>query len=406
MVKKQAVVLSVLFSAFAVFAQDIQHDAIVVNIEVPVRVFKGNTFIDSLTMADFEIYEDGILQKAEAMYLVNKTNIMREDSEMDSEEARQKFAPQVSRNFVLLFEIHEYLPQIEKAVDYFFNDVYQPEDSLTVVTPQQTYRFNSQGLEKLTKDEISDQLAGKIRKDVRLSASEYRSLIHEFDNLAANTEGLQEDLVQMMQASIIRRLRNLRYLDEGRLLNFAEALKNTAGPKHVFFFLQKMMIPLLSSSIFSASPSLTTGGNLERFEAYTTYDENKIKRIFSDSSITAHMIYLTKVSDSDLLNRDLGSLTAQSVLDTSNPSTPREFQDITANVYSTFGEVAVTTGGIVDSSANPAASFRKTMEASEQYYLLYYSPKNYVADGKFREITVKVKGQKYKITHRAGYIAD
>jgi len=40
------------------------------------------------------------------------------------------------------------------------------------------------------------------------------------------------------------------------------------------------------------------------------------------------------------------------------------------------------------------------------YYLLYYSPKNYVANGKFMEITIRVKGQNYKITHRAGYIAD
>lgn len=406
MTKKHAQVLIVFFFAFSIFAQEIQHDAIVVNIEVPVRVFKGNTFIDNLTIADFEIYEDGIPQQAEAMYLVNKTNIEREDSEMDEEEARQKFAPKVSRNFVLLFEIHEYLPQIEKAVDYFFNDVFEPEDSLTVVTPQQTYRFNKKALERLTKEEIAGELVGQIRKDVRLCASEYRSMIHEFDNLAANTGGLQEDLVQMMQTSIIRRLRNLRYLDENRLLDFAGALKDTEGPKHVFFFLQKMMIPLLSSSIFSASPSVTTGGDLERFEAFVTYDEKKIKEIFSDSSITAHMIYLTKASDSDLVNRDQGSLTATSLLDTSNPTAPREIQDISANVYSAFSDIAVATGGIVDSSANPAASFKKTVEASEQYYLLYYSPKNYVADGKFKEIKIKVKGQNYMITHRAGYIAD
>jgi len=34
------------------------------------------------------------------------------------------------------------------------------------------------------------------------------------------------------------------------------------------------------------------------------------------------------------------------------------------------------------------------------------TPKNYMADGKFKKIEVKVKGKKYKVTHRAGYIAD
>jgi hypothetical protein len=42
----------------------------------------------------------------------------------------------------------------------------------------------------------------------------------------------------------------------------------------------------------------------------------------------------------------------------------------------------------------------------ENYYLLYYTPKDYKPDGKFRSIEVKVKGKSYSITHRAGYIAD
>jgi len=51
-------------------------------------------------------------------------------------------------------------------------------------------------------------------------------------------------------------------------------------------------------------------------------------------------------------------------------------------------------------------NMKKAADASENYYLLYYSPKNYVANGKFMEIKIKVKGQRYRISHRAGYIAD
>jgi hypothetical protein len=43
-------------------AQELQHKTGAVNIEVPVRVFKGGTFIDNLTIEDFEVYEDGFLQ--------------------------------------------------------------------------------------------------------------------------------------------------------------------------------------------------------------------------------------------------------------------------------------------------------------------------------------------------------
>jgi hypothetical protein len=48
----------------------------------------------------------------------------------------------------------------------------------------------------------------------------------------------------------------------------------------------------------------------------------------------------------------------------------------------------------------------KVVNASENHYLLYYSPKEFIADGKFRRIEVKVKGKNYKVFHRAGYIAD
>jgi hypothetical protein len=43
--------------------------------------------------------------------------------------------------------------------------------------------------------------------------------------------------------------------------------------------------------------------------------------------------------------------------------------------------------------------------ASERYYLLYYRPRNYTEDGRFHEITVKVKNRNYRISHRAGYFA-
>lgn len=38
----------------------LQHEVRVVNIEVPVRVYKGEAFVDSLTLGDFEVLENGI----------------------------------------------------------------------------------------------------------------------------------------------------------------------------------------------------------------------------------------------------------------------------------------------------------------------------------------------------------
>jgi hypothetical protein len=406
MIKRHAIVLAVFLFAFAISAQEIQHDAIAINIEVPVRVYKGKTFIDNLTIDDFEIYEDGILQKTEAMYLINKTNIEREDTEINKEEARKIFAPQVSRNFLFLFEIHEYLPKIGTAVEYFFNDVFLPQDSLTVVTPLQIYHFDNRAFERLSAKEISKQFIGQLRSDVMRSTAEYRGLLSDLEDIKRFEEDAidagvdMRDSVKMMHSNVVTKLRNLRYLDEKKLQEFAGALEKTEGPKHVFLFLQKLHIPIIRyNPVFDLA-------DLEEFEAYMAVDETKIKHIFSSSSITAHMIFLTKISDLNIVDRSQEELTSLGVLDSEQKILPREIQDISGNFFSSFKDIAEATGGIVDSSTNAAASFKKTMDASENYYLLYYSPKNYTADGKFKEITVKVKGQNYRITHRAGYIAD
>jgi len=82
------------------------------------------------------------------------------------------------------------------------------------------------------------------------------------------------------------------------------------------------------------------------------------------------------------------------------------YVDKSEDIYSAFREMAKATGGRTESSANAAFAFKRAVDASESYYLLYYSPLNYKKDGKFHNIKVKVKNKSYKVTHRAGYFAN
>jgi hypothetical protein len=49
---------------------------------------------------------------------------------------------------------------------------------------------------------------------------------------------------------------------------------------------------------------------------------------------------------------------------------------------------------------------RSAVSAAENYYLLYYTPRDYVADGRFHTLEVKLKAGGARISHRLGYIAD
>jgi len=382
-----------------------------VNVEVHVRVFKGDTFIDNLTLEDFEIYEDGKPQKIEAMYLIKKTGIKREEADMDEEEARKKFLPQVSRNFVLLFELHEYFPNVGKAVEYFFTDVLQPEDTLMIITPSKTYKFNNIAWDMFTRKEIAEDFKEKLRKDIKISSAVYRSLVKDLENIMMFYQTSKEQLahgddtvnmVRMMYSNILTKLRNLRHIDEKKLLDFANLLKEMEGQKYVFFFHQKLIVPLLK---FSQDYQIE---DLEDFEAFLSFDVEKAKMAFSDSSISPHFIFFTKTSRLDVDNRDEIFVTSTNLLDTRaiDTGTHIEMQDLSGSFYDSFKEIVQAAGGTVDSSANAASSLKKAVYASENYYLLYYAPEDYKADGKFREIKVKVKNRNYRISHRAGYIAD
>jgi len=390
--KRYVLFISFLIFGSAFFAQDIQHQVGVVNIEVPVRVFKGRTFIDDLTIDDFEIYEDNILQKIETVYLIKKNSIKKQEGE-------QHFFPKVTRNFVLLFEITEFLPKIEKSIDYFFNYVIQPGDSLMVITPIKTYNFMSEAIKKLPKDIIIDQLKGKLRKDTKLGNSEYWGLINDLKAIMSDSDLDLEVRLQNYESGL-HRLDGMRSINGKKLLDFARYLKSLEGQKHVFLFYQKELIPKIDYRAIMQLESLNQnhpGLIMKLYELFDFYkrdiafDVDKVKQAFSDSLISIHFLLITAQRP------QMQSLEYSNTI---------RMEEQTEDIFSAFSEMAKATGGLVDSSANAAVSFEKAVEASENYYLLYYSPKNYEVNGKFKTIKVKLKNMKYRITHRAGYIAN
>ena len=359
-------------------AQDLQHAVSVVNIEVPVRVFRGDDFVEGLGLGDFEVFEDGKPQRIEAVYLVKKTGIEKK------EEKETAFAPDVSRRFVLVFELQDYLPKIGDALGEFFEQVIAPGDRLHVVTPLRTYNFKDESFSRVSRRRMADQLEGLLKNDLAFGNAEHRSLMKHLTDIFSMD--VEFDIKQSMYMETAGILRDLKSLDERRLESLAEFLKGTEGQKHVFLFYQKELIPVL--------PGLDAFARSE-LDKEIAFDAVKIRQTFSDASISVHFLFVTnRTAMHDEL--DVGRMAPLRV----------ELMDQSSGIFAAFLEVARATGGIADSSANPLASFRKAVTASENYYLLYYSPSDRRADGRFRRIDVRVKGRGLRITHRDGYYAN
>ncbi len=403
--RKLVVTAGLILLSLSLTAQELQHESVVVNIEIPVRVFKGDKFIDNLSIDDFELYEDGVLQKIEAIYLIGKTTIERSEASMGKDEARRKFTPSVSRHFVLVFDVLDYNSKFKEILHDFFTKVIIPGDSLIVITPIKTYRLNSQALEKMNPETVAEQLKSILRKDIILGNRAYNNLVREIIKVLLNDSETEINFAFTMQyvENLYEQWYNLKHLQEKNLLDFAEYLKGLDGQKHLFLFCQKETLPELSDK---SMMRLQSGQRKPHYfqkmyglflssKRDINFDVNKIKEAFSDSSISSHFLYLTQtrsyISDVEVRKSAKGLI---------------QMQEKSGDIFSAFKQVADATGGITESSANPNYMFKKAVETSENYYLLYYAPKNYREDGKFRSVKVKIKGGNYRVLHRAGYIAD
>lgn len=394
----------------SVFPQQVIEDAVVVNIEVPVRVFKDGHFIEDLTIADFEIFEEDLPQKIEAVYLINKRAVER------SEEKR-RFVPSTQRIFFLFFEISEYSPEIGDAVDYFYENVLVPGDNLIIVTPMNTYKLNSRVLEFQSKKELSDQLKEILRKEALIGNAEYRGALQDLVGLAkslsqgdlggsGNQTGqldeytlsgygrMSQDKQLMKYLNTLERLQKLRHVDQQKLLYFAEVLKNEVGQKYVYMIYQREFIPQIEPIIlnkylaqYQDKPHILQGlySMTETSRRDISFDVDLVKKAYADSSISIHFLFVTSPMQH-----------VQGVY----------FQERSEDIFGAFREMSAATGGFVDSSANPASSFKRAVDASEKYYLLYYSPLEYKKDGRFKEIKVRVKNKNFKVLHRMGYFSD
>jgi hypothetical protein len=198
----------------------------------------------------------------------------------------------------------------------------------------------------------------------------------------------------MRYSDILHRIENLRKVDQQKLLDFARILKKKEGQKYVFLFYQREFMPQIEpriidrlTTVYQNQPGISRNitGLFEFFKRNVSFDVDLVKRAYADSSISIHFLFITTPIQH-----------IQGVY----------FKEQSDDIYSAFKEMARATGGFMDSSANTEGLFKQAVEASENYYLLYYIPLNFKRDGQFKEIKVRVKNKKYKVIHRLGYFAN
>ncbi|MBN2223507.1 MAG: hypothetical protein JW765_02400, partial [Deltaproteobacteria bacterium] len=389
--------------------QQLTHDVSVVNIEVPVRVYDGGRFVDFLTKDDFEVYENGVLQTVEAAYLIRKTEIVR--SQAEAKPGLTVPAPPVQpdesikrRVFLLYFEMDEYPPETNKAVDYLFENVLIDTDVVLFVTPNEQWKVTMSPDQMNRRADLAKEVKSRLAKSLRKSGLFVRGLIRELHDLAVyddNDPWIKGKRVEDICDQILA----YKILSEKKFRDFAGYFKPVEGQKHVFIFYQEetFSVPALFRYIYEK----------RIVDRHNQIDKALIREIFSDAETTVHFVYLRKHKNArgdveysgmklDLPSRGEGG--AQ--LGEMSTGTTDMAMDLVlpGDIFSAFHNLAVTTGGLAESTFNPVFGMKRVADAAENYYLLYYRPTSSPADKSFKKIEVKVKTGSYKIIHRSGYI--
>ncbi len=394
-----------LLLCLAPFAQE-QHDVMVVNIEIPVRVVDNGSFVDNLRPQDFEIYEDDHLQEVRSLYLIRNATLQRQEGSSWS-------TPQTARRFFMLFQLLDYNPQLNESLDYFFAHIIRPEDTLTVVTPLKRYDLSREALKNQPPEKLSRDLLTVLRKDIKIGSGDYNNLIGDLKKIVRSISSATGDTsamsgIESMDSGsgfgldfqlprykeTLERLDELRMVSESKFLAFAGQMKRIEGQKVLFFFYQREFRPEIEPrilnllvSMYQDQPNILSNVQ-DLFTMYSRTDKmnaDHLGQAFSDASTSVNFIFMHKEPEN-----------VRGVV----------MREQSEDVFDTFVRVAKGTGGIVDNSQNPSQGFRSALDACTEYYLLVYSPSPYLRDGRFKTIKVAVKGRDYRVIHRSGYYAN
>ena len=372
------------------------------SVPITVRVFDGGRFVSGLTLGDFEIEEAGMTVSPQALFLLKKGTIERQEGHTGP-------PPDVSRRLVLLFQMTEYHSKIPEALDFLFGTELLPTDTLEIETPMRSYRLTREALAAKPRATLARELSEIVRKDIIEGGMAYNSALRDLKRAVrqiggigrtglGDTEGEVDDGTsleqQLMQYSEhLQRMETLRAVDENRLIAFARRMKSLRGQKQVFIVYQREFRPEINPQTMD----MLVMDNQERpdilaalqtlFSMYQrpiNVDRESVVQAFADSGMDFHFLFMNRQPE-----RVSGI-------------TMREQSE---DVYKMLSSAAEATGGDTDTSQNPSASLAAALRATEQSYLLLYAPSTAAPPGTFISLKVRVKGRDYRVTCRSGYLS-
>lgn len=368
-------------------------------VEVDVRVFdRDGRFVPGLTRSDFELVEDGVPQKIEAMLLVGGPGPAAAEPAPAQPTASDTQEPSGRQTWIFFFDLEHLTPgagfdRARTAVEDFIRKRFREGDVAGILAGD---KMVNNRLTSVRQELLESVKQVKPRSDSRTRyiemTREWPRLLNEEEALRiargereplqrAVTRACGDDPQQCEIADSAVRQKGITIggdlqrasLTTLRSLNgLASGLARMPGPKSVVLLSNGFVAQEVESTVRSVVGQIARAGG----------------RVYA-----IDVRGLDRAGQSNLIDQP----------QVESPAGPGTRFDSLADGASS---VAVDTGGMMIRNENNIGRALDTIaDDAGRYYVLAYQPANLNFDGKYREIRVRVNREGVRVRARSGYLA-
>lgn len=399
-----------------------------VMLDVVVKDKKGHPVKD-LSMADFEVLEDGVRQPISSFRTTRKETVSSTPSPVTTTGAAARTpSPRTltgeNRLGAVALVFDRLSPDARTrariaALDYV-NQQLAPDEFVGVFTINlslnvlQRYTNNTQRVRAAIENAGSQSSSsfsstlGQVqalrdRQDASQGAADTaQAAAPDNEGISASGQAAMADakLVEMTTRSL-EAFESLERDQQGHsttnaLIALISSMRNIPGRKAIIFFSEGVSIPVAVQQQFRSVISNANRANVSIYAVDAAGLRIESPTAETRSEITSRG------------SRRLSQITSGRD-DTSGPMTrnlERNEDLLTLNPDSGLGQLADQTGGFLVSNTNSIGPrLHQVDEDLHSYYMLSYVPQNANYDGKFRQISVKLDHAGYDVQTRKGYFA-
>ncbi len=267
-------------------------------------------------------------------------------------------------NYIIIFQVTRYDLNIAGAVDFIFNDIIKPEDSLIIFTPLKSYSFSKKTRKSQSKEKLVEVTKKVLKRDITIGTADYSRMLENMAQLIveindpsgtdpsksiAGSTGLQGPTIKNILVNyrqLLANIRNLRKLDGPFFLGLAQTFKNLKGKNYLYILYQKELRPIPRNSLISDLKEIKeiSFDVMSLFETgidKDIMDVENVSQAMKDGSVTVNFIYI---------NLDIGK------------GMSTELKEFSSDIYGAFSKLARATGGVVETTSKPVKVLKEAVK--------------------------------------------